>query len=251
MNKKKAFTLVEVMIATVLLGLVITAAFSIFGGSNKGFKTGTWRMNTQKEAQRFLLRFKENVEKATHLYSLGVDGNRNIISKIPITIASKYYNSLASSTDTGILFASRVTPICDKNLELGIKNDINGIWKGISLECYQKQLYFVFTGDKDKLLSSTPSESIGPTGNSKITFGNKEGDSVTSLNDVDSLALYVQKATDSVNIGRPEVLITLKVVMLMPNSRGQTKVTEQITARIHDREISDVKKGGTYPSKKR
>lgn len=248
---KKAFTLVEVMIATVLLGLVITAAFSIFGGSNKGFKVGTWRMNTQKEAQRFLLRFKENVEKASHLYSLGVDGNRNTISRIPITIASKYYNTLASTTDTGILFASRVTPICDKNLELGIKNDINGIWKGLSLECYQKTLYFVYTGDKDKLLSSTPSESIGPTNNSKITFGTKDNEAITSLNDVDSLAVYIQKASDTANIGRPEILVTLKVVMLMPQSRGQTTVTEQITARIHDREMSDVKKGGTYPSKKR
>ena len=73
---KKAFTIVEIMIATVLLGLVITAAFSIFGGSNKGFKVGTWRMNTQKEAQRFLLQFKENVERATNLYSLGPEGNR-------------------------------------------------------------------------------------------------------------------------------------------------------------------------------
>lgn len=248
---KKAFTLVELMIATVLLGLVITAAFSIFGGSNKGFKIGTWRMNTQKEAQRFLLRFKENVEKATHLYSLGADGNRKTETKIPITIASKYYNALASSTDTGILFASRITPICDKNLELGIKNDVNGVWKGISLECFQKTLYFVYTGNKDKLLGSTPSDSIGPTSNSRITFGDTNDDSITSLKDVDSLAVYVQKATDSVNIGRPEVLVTLKVVMLMPNSNGQTTVTEQITARIHDRELGDVKKGGSYPSKKR
>ena len=248
---KKAFTLVEIMIATVLLGLVITAAFSIFGGSNKGFKVGTWRMNTQKEAQRFLLQFKENVERATNLYSLGPDGNRKTESKIPITIASKYYNSLASSTDTGILFASRVTPICDKNLELGITQDKNGIWKGISLECYQKTLSFVYTGNKDKLLGSTPSESIGPTSNSRITFGNKDGDFITSLKDVDSLAVYVQKATDSVNIGRHEVLVTLKLVMLMPDSKGQTTVSEQITARIQDREMNDVVKGGTYPSRKR
>ena len=248
---KKAFTLVEIMIATVLLGLVITAAFSIFGGSNKGFKIGTWRMNTQKNAQRFLLQFKEKVESATNLYCLDVGGNRNTISKIPITIASSYYNSLASSTNTGILFASRVTPICDKNIELGINNDINGIWKGISLECFQKTLYFVYTGNKDKLLNSTPSESIGPTSNSRITFGDKTGDFMSSLNDVDSLGVYLQKATDTAAIGRPEVLVTLKVVMVMPDSRGQTTVTEQITARIQDREMGDVKKGGSYPSKKR
>ena len=248
---KKAFTLVEIMIATVLLGLVITAAFSVFGGSNKGFKSGTWRMNTQKDAQRFLLQFKENVEKASNLYSLDKTGNRKIETKIPITIASKHYNTLASSTDTGILFASRITPICDKNAELGITNDVNGIWKGISLECYKKTLYFVFTGNKDKLLGSTPAESIGPTGNSRVTFGDKDGDFIASLNDVDSLGVFVQKATDSASIGRPEILVTLKVVMLMPNSRGQTTVKEEITARIQDREMNDVKKGGTYPSKKR
>ena len=248
---KKAFTLVEVMIATVLLGLVVTAAFSVFGGSSKGFKVGTWRMNTQKEAQRFLLQFKENVEKATNLYSFDKNGDRKEESKIPITIASKYYNTLASSTETGVLFASRVTPICNKNLELGIKNDVNGVWKGISLECYQKTLFFVYTGDKDKLLGSTPAASIGPTNNNRITFGNKDGDFISSLKDVDALAVFVQKATDSVKIGRPEILVTLKVVMVMPDSKGQVSVSEQITARIQDRNMNDVNKGGNYPSKMR
>lgn len=208
-------------------------------------------MNTQKEAQRFLLRFKENAEKATNLYSLDTNGNRKLESKIPITIASQYHNNLASSTDTGIMFASKVTPICDKNIELGIANDINGIWKGISLECYQKTLSFVYTGNINELLSSTPAVSIGPTNNSRITFGNEEGDFISSVRDVDSLGVFVQKATDSSDIGRPEILVTLKVVMAMPDSNGQTTISEQITARIQDREISDVNKGGTYPSKKR
>ena len=248
---KKAFTLVELMIATVLLGLVLTAAFSIFGGSNKGFKTGTWRMTSQKEAQRFLLRFKENVEKATHLYSLDMNGDRKQESKIPITIASAYYNALASSTDTGILFASRVTPICNKNLELGIKNDINGIWKGISLECNNKTLSFVYTGNRNTLLSNTPPASIGPTNNNRVTFGNLDGDFITSIKDVDSIGVFVREATDSVDIGRPEVLVTLKLILAMPNSNGQTTISEQITARIHDREMSDVSKGTNYPSIKR
>lgn len=208
-------------------------------------------MTTQKEAQRFLLQFKENIEKATHLYSLDSSGERKLESKIPITIASAYYNTLASSTDTGVLFAARITPICNKNLELGITEDKNGIWKGISLECYKSKLSFVYTGNTDKLLNNAPSESIGPTTNSRVTFGNKDGDFISSLNDVDSLGVFIQKATDSADIGRPEVLVTLKVVMVMPNSNGLTTVSEQITARIHDRDIEDMKKGGNYPSEKR
>lgn len=248
---KKAFTLVELMIATTLMGLVITAAFSLFGGTNKGFKTGNWRITGQKEAQRFLLQFKENIESATNLYSLDPEGNRRLEAKIPITVASTYYNVLASSTDTGVVFASRVTPICDKNLDLGITEDINGIWKGISLECYHRTLSFVYTGNTNKLLNSTPLESIGPTNNSRVTFGNKDGDFITSLNDIDSFGIFVQKATDSADIGRPEILITLKLVMAMPDSNGQATISEQITARIHDREMNDVKKGGNYPSQKR
>ncbi|MBQ3643835.1 MAG: prepilin-type N-terminal cleavage/methylation domain-containing protein [Candidatus Riflebacteria bacterium] len=248
---KKAFTLVELMIATVLLGLLLTAAFTIFGGSNKGFKAGTWRMTTQKDAQRFLLRFKENVERATHLYSLDMNGERILESKIPITVASAYYNALASSTNTGILFGSRVTPICNQNLELGIKSDINGIWKGLSLECFDKTLSFVYTGDRNTLLSTTPPASIGPTNNTRVTYGNRDGDFITSIKDVDSIGVFVRKATDSVEIGRPEVLITLKLVMLMPDSNGKTTVSEQITARIHDRELDEVTKGSSYPSAKR
>lgn len=248
---KKAFTLVELMIATVLMGLVLTAAFSLFGGSNKGFKAGNWRISGQKEAQRFLLQFKENIEKATNLYSLDINGDRRLEAKIPITIAGQYYNTLASSTDSGIIFASRITPICDKNLELGVTEDINGVWKGISLECFQKTLSFVYTGNSGKLLNSTPIESIGPTNNNRVTFGNTEGDFVTSIKDVDSIGVFVQKATDSVDIGRHEILITLKVVMAMPDSDGKTTIAEQITARIQDREMNDVKKGTSYPSLKR
>ena len=83
------------------------------------------------------------------------------------------------------------------------------------------------------------------------SYGNRDGDFITSIKDVDSIGVFVRKATDSVEIGRPEVLITLKLVMLIPDSNGKTTVSEQITARIHDRELDEVTKGSSYPSAKR
>lgn len=242
MRKDKGFTLVEMSIAMGLLSLLFIGAFSVFSDSNKAFNAGTWRLNRQKEAQRFLLFFKEHIEKASHAYTLKSDGSKILIRNIDISVASTYFNTLASSTNSGILFASSCTPIQEPNPELGIEKIVEGIWKGYSLECFNQKLAFVQTGDVNKMLSSTPSASLAPS-NPNIKLGDTIGDTMMVLEDVDSIGVFVKESEDSITLKRPEVLLTLKIVMAMPGSKGRTTVTEEITAKIQDRTLSQVVKG--------
>ena len=244
---KKGFTLVEMSIAMGLLSLLIISAFSLFSDSNRAFNSGTWKLSRQKDAQRFLLFFKEHIEKASHAYVLKADGSKEIIRNIDISIASNYYNKLASSTDTGIVFASSCTPVRESNKDLGIEEKVQGIWKGYSLECFKRKLAFVQTGDINKMPPSTPASSLAPN-NSDIKLGDTNGDTLMVLEDVDSIGVFVKESEDSINLKRPEVLLTLQIVMTMPNSKTKISITEQITAKIHDRFLSQVVKGAaTYP----
>jgi hypothetical protein len=156
-----------------------------------------------------------------------------------IAILPGYYNKVASATNKGILFASSCTPICEANEELRIDKK-EGVWKGFSLECLNKKLTFSQTGNRNSNSMLSAPTGVFPGNWSNITVGNTNGDFSINLDDVDSIGVFVQKATDSVSLNRPEILLTLKLTMVMPNSRGKTTVSEQITAKIQDRDVNNV-----------
>ncbi|MDD3001675.1 MAG: prepilin-type N-terminal cleavage/methylation domain-containing protein [Candidatus Riflebacteria bacterium] len=248
MNKivfeKNGFTLVELIIATGLLSLVIISAFSLSSSSHKSFEAGSWRINTQKEAQRFLLRFKETIEQANHANLVAANGNVTRVGGARnVTIASPWYNKVASSTNSGILFASSSVPARAASPELGSPAK-NGIWKGIGLECFNKTLAFYQTGDWNSMLPSAPI-SAGSADVARFVLNNRNGDFTITLNDVESLGIFVQTATDSVDLNRPEMLLSLRLIMIKPNSGGKIKLTEEIIAKISDRKASEIVSGAS------
>lgn len=244
MIEKKAFTMVELVIATGLLSLVIVSAFSLSSSSNKSFEAGSWRINTQKEAQRFLLRFKETIERANHANMVAGDASVTRVGGARnITIASPWFNKVASSTNSAILFASSSVPARAASPELGAPAK-NGIWKGISLECFDKTLAFYQTGNWNNMLPSTPL-SAGSADVARFELNNTTGDFTVTLGDVDSLGIFVQTATDSVDLNRPEMLLSLRVIMVKPNSGGKVTMTEEITAKISDRKASEIVSGAS------
>ena len=175
---KKGFTLVELSIAAGLLSLVIIAGFAVFNNSGKAFSAGSWRLARQQEAQRFLLKFKENIEKASNAYEFTGNSN-NMIASIPISISTKYNNMFAASTEsTGVLYTSSVTPIQQVNQELGINIMRKGIWKGYSLECRNNVLSFTQTGKVAQMHADTPGNIRN---NANITKGNLSQDFSISL----------------------------------------------------------------------
>jgi len=148
------------------------------------------------------------------------------------------------------LFASSSVPARAASPELGAPAK-DGIWKGISLECFDKTLAFYQTGNWNNMLSSTPL-SAASADVARFKLNNTAGDFTVTLGDVDSLGIFVKTATESVDLNRPEMLLSLRVIMIKPNSGGKVKITEEITAKISDRKASEIVSGAaSYKVSKR
>ena len=231
--KKKAFTLVELAISAGLLSLLVFSITQIYSNSSKGFKASSWRMTRQKEAKQLLLHFKEALEKASHFNIIHKNGKHEREKDSEVIIAGTYYNKIASATNSGIVFASHCSPYIEKNPALNTEEKL-AVFKGYSLECYNKTLSFVQTGNSDLLMntmSSYPTSSVPNLENDKIQKNNKVGDSITTVGDVDSIK--VTTAYDR-ELASETCLLTLQITMLMPNSGGKVTVKEEITATISD-----------------
>lgn len=231
--KKKAFTLVELAISAGLLSLLVFSVTQIYSNSSRGFKASSWKMTRQKEAKLLLLQFKEALEKASHFNIIHKNGHHERVEDSEVTIASTYYNKIASASNSGIVFASHCSPYIEKNPSLNTEEKL-AVFKGFSLECYNKTLSFVQTGNSDVLMStisSYPTKSVPNLENDKIKKNNKVGDSIVTVGDVDSIKVTVDYDKE---LASETCLLTLQLTMVMPNSGGQTTVKEEITAKISD-----------------
>lgn len=237
-NVKNAFTMVEMLIATSILSLLILTSYSLFTYASKSFDIGTWRLTTQKKTQTFLLRFKETLEKANHAYSIAPNGNKNRVGGARyVLIDTSYYNKLASSSNKLILCGSITSPSFTVADDLGGGN-IGGIWKGFSLQCFNRTLKFYQTGNWDSMDPSPPPV-IGTADPTRFALNNTTGDFFIELENVDSIGIEVQNATGSTSV-YSEMLVSLSVTVVNPKSKGVAKVTERITAKLLDRKKEEI-----------
>jgi hypothetical protein len=92
-NKKYAFTLVEILIASGLLSLFILAAFSLYRSGSKNFIIGSWRAEEQKTIQTFASVLSKDLSQASSdLFSISSDGTCNSLLNTPIYINKKMYS---------------------------------------------------------------------------------------------------------------------------------------------------------------
>jgi len=61
-----AFTLVEIIIASAVFSLFCTGVFSFYRMGSRMFVSGSWKIQKQKETERFLLVLKERIEQASN-----------------------------------------------------------------------------------------------------------------------------------------------------------------------------------------
>lgn len=238
-HNKKAFTLVEMLIAVSVLSLLLASAYGLYSHAQKSFNVGSWRLSKQRSAQTFLLRLKETLEKANHAYSIEnsgvqgrVGGSRNIL------IDTKYYNKLASTSNKLMLCGSINKYYTSGSPELRVPAR-PGIWKGFALQCFNKKLKLYQTGKWDDMEPSPPAI-VGTADATKFVLDNTTGDFKMELEDVDSIGFWAATATGTDTLPNPEVLITCTIKLVKP--KDKTALTESITAKISDRVLSEVVK---------
>ena len=92
-NKKKGFTVAEVLIASAIFMVFSGALFSIYRMGSRMFVSGSWKYNRQKDAERFFEILKERVEQAS-----------NIVKIEPSSANQIQTNPTIFKTKTGTLF---------------------------------------------------------------------------------------------------------------------------------------------------
>ncbi len=232
-------TMVEILVATTVFSLFMAAAFGILRSSQTGFESGSWRLHRQKEAQIFLIRLKEAMEKANHAYQIQPDGTTiRAANARPIYINSAWNNQLASPTNNGVMYFSISTPFVPAIPEMG-QPLRPGIWKGVGLECVNNTIRCYLTGDWNRMPPFTPVD-VGTADVGRFVLGNLQGDFSVSVSDVQGIGVFVQTATGTAVLGRPEVFVTVRLMFQKPRSRAIIQFTEQITARVQDRTLAEI-----------
>lgn len=140
--RKTGFTLVEIMVSAGLLAMLMTGIMMAFRGGSESFNTGNWRIQSQKRAQVFLARFRENLEKANYAVQIRPDGNAGNPEQMPVFINNRWRNVEADcslAVPTAVMWFAITKPYTAAQANLNITESM-GRWSGISLQCQNRVL---------------------------------------------------------------------------------------------------------------
>ena len=79
--RKRAFTVVEVLIAAAIFSVFLIGVFSLFNMGSRMYISGSWKFTKQKEGERFLQVLKERIEQASIPSKFVKDGNKLVMNK--------------------------------------------------------------------------------------------------------------------------------------------------------------------------
>ncbi len=245
---RKAVTMVEILIATSVFSLFMLSVFGIFEYSRAGFETGSWRIQKQKQAQTFLLRLKDLIERSNHAYAVAPNGATERVAVRPTVINEAWFNQVASVTSNGMLYFSITSPYVPAQTDLG-QVESRGIWKGVGLDCKDQTLRLYMTGNWNEMPPHTPVD-VGSPDLDKFVFGNTEGDFATTLTDVAAVGIFASAATLTTDIGRPAIFLTVELILENPRSRQKAQVVERMTASLVDRRLEEIRTfpAGSFPT---
>ncbi len=75
-RKKRAFTLIEVLIGAAVLTILVLGVVKLLIWSTDAFKITSWKINAQQQMRAFLRKLKEDLGKATYPSLISYDGVR-------------------------------------------------------------------------------------------------------------------------------------------------------------------------------
>lgn len=147
-------TLVEILIAAGLLSLFMTAVFSIYRSSTRGFISGSWRAEEQKKLQTLMSAISRDLGQAnsemTRISSAGV---RSAVLSTPLYVNKNLYSFEAApkfmKADNAkwvcVAAFSISYPHIEANATL-VSPEEAGKWSGISLWVKNRDILYVRTG---------------------------------------------------------------------------------------------------------
>jgi prepilin-type N-terminal cleavage/methylation domain-containing protein len=237
----KGFTLVEIIVAASVFSLFFLGAFNLYRIGSNMFLQGSWKLQKQKEAERFLAILRERLEMAS---------SPSVVSQTVVNEQTVHIYTLASGTEvTEPVGETRVLlfTICKPNVQpAGISGMImphvltlrRNAGSKLSTLVLDGSSQIDFPGVNDDFINElNNSVGIGDFSGTPNEFGLGAATGfVTNLTEVHSLKIFAGAASGTVNadaIGMSGQTIGIEVTMRNPRHEDTT-VTQSVFARIND-----------------
>lgn len=265
-QKNSAFTLVEILIAAGVLSIFLTGVFAFYRMGSRMFVAGSWRLQKQKEAERFLNLLKERIEQASNATGINpsADPQLVVVNAPFVTVRNNTYvaNPVA---DTRLMLFS----VCKPDMtRFGTAPGVPGQGPGLILyHCLlarpdEKNLYTlflhaskttsafngidffnssaVFAPDKSKF-----SPPLGDFSADPKAFSLMSAPFLTSLTDVVAASFTVEIASGTDGLMETEKVVGISVKMQHPRY-VDTTVSQTMKAKIDFSVPLDVKDLGAF-----
>ncbi len=171
-KNKIGVTLVEILIAAGLLSLFMTAAFSIYSSSTRGFISGSWRAEEQKRLQSLISAISRDLSQAnSEMTQISSTGVRTVVLSTPLYVNKNLYSfeaapkfMKADSPKWVCVAAFSISyPHIEANATL-MSAEEAGKWSGVSLWLKNRDLRYIRTGSPETFSSSPDSLPGGISG---------------------------------------------------------------------------------------
>jgi prepilin-type N-terminal cleavage/methylation domain-containing protein len=241
-NKKaRGYTLVEILVAASVFSLFFMGVFNLYRMGSNMFVYGSWKLQKQKDAERFLAILRERLEMAS---SPTVVTNADVNER-PVhiyTLASGSEVIEPAGTTRLLLFA-----VCKPNIQItntrGMimphiltmqRNPANTL-STLILEGHSQMNFPGINADFVNELNAGVTIGDFSAGPQDFDLGNSTGYRVV-LNEVHSVRVFLGAASGTIiadSSGSTGQTLGLEVTMRNPRS-AETMVTQSIFARIND-----------------
>lgn len=153
-KNKIGVTLVEILIAAGLLSLFMTAVFSIYRSSTRGFISGSWRAEEQKRLQGLMSSLSRDMGQSnSEMTRISSDGVRSVVLSTPLYVNKNLYSfeaapkfMKADSAKWVCVAAFSISyPHIEANTTL-MSAEEPGKWSGISLWVKNRDIRYIRTG---------------------------------------------------------------------------------------------------------
>lgn len=221
LKKKKAFTLIEIIIASSILSVFLGGVFLIYNSSTRSFLLGTWKSSAQKSSQRFLEEFRTILEQSGNAYTFGEESIKTA-EELPIrlnNLASGTEFNISTTEESTIAFSHIITPRTIKSPLSPLGE--NGKWICVQLTAEKGKLSLTTFNTQNSLRPDAMGWVI-----SASDFDAAPNDELRQrliLKDVETIHFENQ-----VIDGKEQVLIRLKLT----RPGEATTVTQEITAKL-------------------
>ncbi|HOT30292.1 MAG TPA: prepilin-type N-terminal cleavage/methylation domain-containing protein [Candidatus Ozemobacteraceae bacterium] len=236
---RSGFTLIEVIIAAGLLSIFLIGVFNLYRSGSNVFRSGNWRMVTQKQMQLTLQQIREDLERANNATCFLPTGIASEVLPVYLrrscTVLGSEPTQLTSITPSQLLlYASITTPNTETSSVAATK--AKGTWMGIALYGGTNSLRYVRKSNpdtepppsSDNITNYKPSGGVGST----ASFTGALSDAIHKLIDNPSFIEGVSSIGFSYQTGeRTTVTILLRSTSQIPG-QPVTTVEERVTAKL-------------------